>query len=75
MVEIAAAEALYLYCWTSKKPIVIEKFNPGESIGYFGEMEVVTIRMSTEPKFKQVTEVMGPVEEVILMMEMEMEAN
>ena len=45
--EIAVTQVFYQDCRTMEKPIVAGKLNPGESIGYFGEMEVLTVRMNT----------------------------
>ena len=52
-----------------------EKSSSGEGIGYFGEVEVVTLRMNTRPECRQANEVVNPVEKAILLMEVEMEVN
>ena len=49
-----------------------EELNPGESIGYFGEMEVVTVRMNTGPES---TDMGNLVEEATLLIGVKMEAN
>ena len=64
-VDIAPAETFYPHCLTSEKPIVTEKLNPGECIGYFGEMEVVIVRMNTGPECRQVIEMVDPMEKAI----------